>query len=294
MVGFTQKTDTALENHGKKRKIIAAVSVVAAVTVFLIAFLLAKSTIFFALAENQAENGDYKSAVSFADKSGSKGAEILKEYSVLRIEINKYYPLLISDFNLDKIREWSVTAKTVNSSSYLLSDELSAEILELDTALSQIISCCEEYGTLKNDILNMMDIFAEINRLHTKDSEGKNTSFTVAQERAKINEWTDINNRMLAFVARIPRTENIYLINFLAKEAQGEIAEFSATIDGVAAAYDETALVRFSGDAFKQYPDISNSSGKRVNLLEKDGFEQFMYEELCSELVRTLAGFYSV
>lgn len=293
MTDFTPKPNTYNQNHGNKKKIIAAVSVVAAVTLILVVFLIAKNAIFFSLAESKAENGNYKSAVSLADKSGSDGADILKEYAVLRIEINKYYPLLLSDFNLDKIREWSEIAKKINAGSYLLNDELSAEIMELDTALAQIISCCEEYGALKKDILNMMDAFAEINRLHTKDAEGKNTSFTVAQERAKINEWTQINGRMLAFVAQIPRSENLYLINFLAKEAQGEIADFAKTIDGVAALYGETALVRFSGDANKQYPDISNSSGKRVNLLEKEGFEQFMYEELCSELVRSLAGFYS-
>lgn len=290
MADFTPKPNTKNKNHGK---IIAAVSVAVAVAVLLIAFLAAKNAIFFAAAQNQAESGDYKSAVSFADKSGSDGSDILKDYAVLRIEINKYYPLLLSDFNLDKIKEWSLSAQSINAGSYLLSDELSAEILELDTALSQIITCCEEYGALKSDILDMMDVFAEINRLHTKDAEGKNTAFTVAQERAKISQWTDANSRMLAFVAQIPRSENIYLINFLAKEAQGEIAEFASTIDGVAALYGDTALVRFSGDALKQYPDISNSSGKRVNLLEKEGFEQFMYEELCAELVRTLAGFYS-
>lgn len=293
MTDYTPKPNTETKNHGKKRKIIAAVSVVAAISVLLIAFLAAKNSIFFFLAQNQAENSDYKAAVSLADKSDSESADILKDYAVLRIEINKYYPLLLSDFNLDKIREWSEIAKKVNAGSYLLNDELSAEIMELDTALAQIISCCEEYGALKADILNMMDVFAEINRLHTKDAEGKNTAFTVEQERARINQWTDINGRMLAFVARIPRSENIYLINFLAKEAQGEIADFAATIDGVAALYGETALVRFSGDAFKQYPDISSSNGKRVNLLEKEGFEQFMYEELCTELVNTLAGFYS-
>lgn len=294
MADFNAKSDTTINNHGKKRKIIAAVSVFAAVLMLLIVFFAAKNSIFFFAAQNQAENGDYKSAVSFASQSDGERSDVLKNYSVLRIEINKYYPLLLSDFNIEKIREWSATAKAVNSSSYLLSDKLSAEILELDTALSQIITCCEEYDALKPDILDMMDVFAEINRLHTKDSEGKNTAFTVTQEREKIAEWTDINSRMLAFVAQIPRSENIYLINFLAKEAQGEIADFASTINDVAAVYDDNALVRFSGDALKQYPDISSGNGKRVNLLEKEGFEQFMYEEFCAELVRTIAGFYTV
>ncbi len=294
MTDFTPKQNITDKNHGKNKKNVAAVLAVVAVAALLIIFLFAKNAIFFSLAQNTAENGNYKSAVSLADKSGSDGADILKDYAVLRIEINKYYPLLLSEFNPDKIREWSLTAQRINAESYLLSDELSVEILELDSALSEIISCCEEYGALKADILNMMDVFAEINRLHTKDAEGKNAAFTVAEERAKINTWTQINNRLLAYVARIPGSENIYLINFLAKEAQGEIAELTDAIDGVAALYGETALVRFSGDAFKQYPDISNSSGQRVNLLEKEGFEQFMHDELCAELVHSLAGFYSV
>ncbi len=293
MNGSGQKPNTGNENHGKNKKILAAVSVVAAVAVLLIVFFFTKSNIFFSLAQHKAEDGDYKSAISLSEKSDLDAADILKDYAVLRIEINKYYPLLLSDFNLDKIKEWSITAQKTDAGSYLLSDTLSSEILELNTALSQIILCCEEYGALKSDILDMMDVFAEINRLHTKDAEGKNTSFTVGEERAKISRWTEANNRMLAFMAQAPRSENIYLANFLAKETQGEIAEFEETINGVAATYGDTSLVRFSGDAFKQYPDISNSDGQRVNLLKKEKFEEFMYKELCTELVRSLAGFYS-
>lgn len=293
MSDFAPKPNTANENHGKNKKIAAVVSVCVALATILIVFLVAKNSIFSSLAGISAKNGNYRYAVTLADFATSEKAEIIKDYSVLRIEINKYYPLLTSEFNLDKIREWSASAKSINDRSYLLSEELSAEIMEIDTALSQIISCCEEYEALKPDILDMMDVFNEINRLHTKDAEGKNTAFTVEQERQMLNRWNAADEKLLKFIAHIPGSENIYLINFLAKEAQGEIAELSKTIDDVAQLHGETALVRFSGDALKQYPDIFNNNGKRVNLLKKEEFVSFVYSELCTELVHSLAGFYT-
>ncbi|MBE6820873.1 MAG: hypothetical protein E7516_07465 [Ruminococcaceae bacterium] len=293
MSAFSPKQNTASENHGKNKKLTAVVSVCAVLAVLLIVFLVAKNSIFSSLAGISAEKENYRYAVTLADSSSSEKAQVIKDYSVLRIEINKYYPLLTSEFNLDKIRQWSISAKSINDRSYLLSEELSAEIMELDTALSQIISCCEEYEALKPDILDMMDVFNEINRLHTKDTEGKNTAFTAEQERQILDRWNTSNGRLLEFITRIPDSENIYLINFLAKEAQGEIAEINKAINSVAQLYGETALVRFGGDALKQYPDIFNSSGERVNLLKKEEFESFVYTELCAELVHSLAGFYT-
>lgn len=293
MSDFAPKQNTASENHGKNKKLTAVVSVCVVLGVFLIIFFLAKNSIFSSLAGISAEKENYRYAVSLSDISDSEKAQVIKDYSVLRIEINKYYPLLISEFNLEKIRQWSASAKSINDRSYMLSEELAAEIMEIDTALSQIISCCEEYDTLKPDILDMMDVFNEINRLHTKDTDGKNTAFTVEQERQILDRWNTANGKLLDFITRIPDSENIYLINFLAKEAQGEIAELGKAIDSVAQLYGETALVRFGGDALKQYPDIFNSSGERVNLLKKEEFESFVYSELCAELVHSLAGFYT-
>ncbi len=293
MSDFAPKQNTVSKNHGKNKKLTAVISVCAVLAVLLTVFLVAKNSIFSSLAGISAEKENYRYAITLSDISSSEKAQVIKDYSALRIDINKYYPLLISEFNLDKIRQWSISAKSINDRSYLLSEDLSSEITELDTVLSGIIVCCEEYETLKPDILDMMDVFNEINRLHTKDAEGKNTSFTVEQERQKISRWTVENDKLLKYLRQVPGSENIYLVNFLAKEAQGEIAELVEAIDGVEELYGKTALVRFSGDAQKQYPDISNSNGERVNLLDKEGFERFMYAELCAELIHGLAGFYS-
>ena len=292
MSDFAPDKNMGNKNHGKSKRLTAVVSVCAVLAVLIVIFLFAKNIIFSSLAGISAEKENYRYAVTLSGFSSDEKAQAIKDYSVLRIEINKYYPLLTSEFNLDKIREWSISAKSINDRSYYLSEELAAEIMEIDTALSRIVSCCEEYAALKPDILDMMDVFNEINRLHTKDAEGKNTSFTVEQERQTLDRWNTANGRLLEFITRIPDSENIYLINFLAKEAQGEIAEIGKAIDSVAALYGETALVRFGGDALKQYPDIFNSSGERVNLLKKEEFERFVYSELCAELVHSLAGFY--
>ena len=79
----------------------------------------------------------------------------------------------------------------------------------------------------------------------------------------------------------------------MAKEAQGEISELNAAVDSVAdSGYGEEDLVRFKGEAVKRFPDITNSSGESVNLLNKEVYERFMYEEFCNKLVQNLAPYY--
>lgn len=294
MAGYTGNFNMTAQNHGKKKALIAAVSVIAALAVLLTVFLLTKNSIFYSVAKSKAEKQDFSAAMSFIENSGDDKADVLRDYINLRIEINQNYPLLLSDFDIEKIKSWSKTAERVCAYSGALGESISADAVALSDILSQIISCEAEYNALKADILNLMDVFNEINRLHTKDAEGKNTSFTIAEERNKISTWTQLNNRILSFVAEIPGSENIYLINYLAKEAQGEISELTSAIDSVAAnGYGDTALVRFSGDAVKLFPDIKNSSGESVNLLDKENYEKFMFEEICNELTQCLAPYYA-
>lgn len=291
MAENTRKINNSDKNCSSKKKIVAAVcvAVLAAVIALLLVF---KNALFYSAAEAQAENCNFESALSLAEYSEDGKATALRDYLSLRIEINKYYPFLVSDFNIDKIKEWHQISQKICTGN-TLDGAVAEDARSLDECLSQIVTCYSEYMLIKSDTLEMMDVFNEINRLHTKDAEGKNTSFTVAQEREKIARWKNSNQALLDFVSSIPGVENIYLINFLAKEAQGEIAELSSAIDTVALAYGETALVRFGGDAVKRFPDIYNSNGDAVNLLDKNGYEKFMFEELCKELARNLGGFYT-
>lgn len=293
MADYTPNFNRDTQNHGRRKKLIAAVSVVAALAVLLIVFLSAKNSIFFAAAKSKAENQDFESAAVLAEDSGSENAALLKEYINLRLEINQSYPLLLSEFDIEKIKTWEETAEKISAQSEPLGEEISADVLELSQVLSEIVYCESEYVSMRSDILNLMDVFNEINRLHTKDSDGKNISFTIAEERTKLNSWSLLNNNLLSFISRIPKNENLYLINYLAKEAQGEVSEINSAIDTVAASgYADTDLVRFSGDAVRRFPDISNSAGESVNLLDKEKYEQFMFDEMCRILTETLAPYY--
>ena len=280
-------------NHGKKNALIAVVSSLAAVMIILVAFFLSKNTVFHELARSRADKGDFSTAAVLVRQSGSEKSQVLEDYINLRLEINEHYPVMLSEYDRDKLEMWALTAEKLCNHGEALGDTMAQEVLELSHLLSQIVAAEKEYNALKADILDMMDVFNEINRLHTKDAEGKNASFTIAAERERIAAWTELNNKILSFISSVPGNENIYLFNYMAKEAQGEISELNAAVDSVAdSGYGEEDLVRFKGEAVKRFPDITNSSGESVNLLNKEVYERFMYEEFCNKLVQNLAPYY--
>lgn len=294
MAGYTPKQNTAGANHGKRKALVAAVLIVAVSALILIAILFSKDSVFLAVSKLYAQSGNYKVAASLIEHSGHEKADAVSDYVNLRLEINKSYPVLLSEYDAEKIEAWAQTAENLCSETDALGSDLALEATQLSDILSQIVEAEREYNSLRSDILEMMDVFNEINRLHTKDAEGKNTAFTIADERLKIEDWAVLNDKILEFISSIPGSENIYLFNYMAKEVQGEISELTVAIDGVAeSGYAETDLVRFSGDAERRFPDITNSSGESVNLIDKETYEKFMYEEFCNKLIQNLASYYA-
>lgn len=293
MAGYRVENRTS-ENHGNKKKLVAALTAALVLSVLLIVFLLAKNSIFRLIAEIKAENGEYESAYSLLEKTTDEKSALLKEYVALRKDINENYPLLLSDFSEEKIRLWSESAEKLNLMSFFLDEDLAQDINKLSQKLNVITDCLESYKSKRNGILSLMDVFNEINRLHTKDAEGKNTSFTVAQMRSKIGEWQSLSAEIASFASSLPNTENIYLFNYMVKEALGEIDDLSIAVESVIqSGYSETDNVRFGGDAQRRFPDISNSNNESVNLLEKEKYERFMFDEICRKLVETLGEFYA-
>lgn len=279
--------------NGKRNALIIAIVIIAAMIMMIFAFFLSKDAVFYLAAKNSAVNGDFVSAGKLIKKTDHENADVLERYIDLRLEINRDYPVLLSEFDREKIKTWSEEAENIGNEGEILGKDIAYEAEELSRTLSEIVDCEEEYTLIRADILEVMDVFNEINRLHTKDTDGKNVSFTIFEERAKISAWTHMSDKVFSYVSRVKGNENLYLINYMVKEAQGEISEISDAIDGVAASgYSETDLVRFSGDAVKMFPDITNSNGESVNLLRKEEYENFMYNEICHELVQQLAVFY--
>lgn len=294
MIGNTAKKHIDKKNHGKRKALIAAVSVVVALIAFLIIILFSKDSVLLAVSKLCAQNGNYSSASRVIEHSGHKDADTMRDYVNLRLDINSSYPMLLSEYDAVKVEGWAQTAEKICGNTDALGSSLALEAIQLSEILSDIVGAEREYNELKSDILDMMDVFNEINRLHAKDAEGKNISFTIADERVKIAGWSLLNEDILRFISQVPGNENIYLFNYMAKEAQGEISELTSAIDSVAQnGYSETDLVRFSGDVEKRFPDITNSNGESVNLLDKERYEIFMYKEFCNKLVQNLASYYS-
>lgn len=282
------------KRNGNRKPLVAAVCVVFVLAAMLAAFLAAKNPLFIFLAQKKAENSEFSSAMELAAKAEGEKAEILEKYIALRIDINESYPGLLTEFSSEKIARWSETADMIKAHGDLLGKEIAEDAAALSETLGGIISGVSEYELLRDDVLSMMDVFLEINRLHTKGEDGKNIGFTVAEEREKIRMWEQQCAALEEYAIGIDRTESIYLLSYLIKEVQGECTDLAEAIDSVIeSGYSETDRVRFSGEGRKSYPDIRGSNNVSVNLLEKENYELYVYKGICRALVESLGEFYT-
>lgn len=294
MAEYRQNMNTTAESHGSRKALVAAVSVICALAVLIIIFLACKNPLYFSLAKSKAENGEYAAAMELCNETTDEKNAVLGDYLALRLDINESYPQLLSEFDIDKINEWTETAAAISESSDILGQALNQDLISLMLALEQISGCYNQYIALRPEVLSVMDIFAEFNRLYTVDADGKNTAFTVAEELSKISRWEQQNSNLSAFAATIPGYENIYLLNYLIKEIQGECSDLRAAMDSVIAmGYKETDNIRLGGTAQKKFPGIQNSNNESVTVLEKERYEAFMFDGICRRLAENLGGFYS-
>ncbi len=293
MTEIGRKQNIASRNHGSKKPLVAAVSVVCVLVLLVSAFLIFKNPLYFLLAKSKAENGDFASALNIASKTSDEKNELLCGYLALRVDINEKYPMLVSEFDIEKINRWSERASALNERAQVLGEELSAEIAVLDQRLSRIVLCYYQYQAIRPEVMELMDVFAEFNRLYSVADDGKNTAFTVSEELGKIAVWEQQNLNLMSFAATVPGYENIYLLNYLIKEAQGECSDLREAMNSVVAmGYSETDLIRLSGSAQKKFPGIQNSNNESVNVLEKERYESFMFDGICRKLSESLGEFY--
>lgn len=288
------KAQNKKENrNGNRKPLVAAICVIFALAALLIILLATKNQIYFSMAQKKAEEGDFSAAAEIVVKTEGEKSEILDKYILLRLDINSCYPDMLTDYRSEKIALWSETADEIKAHGDLVGDEIADEAEALSDTLGRIISGVSEYEQLRDDVLSMMDVFPEINRLHTKGEDGKNIGFTVAEERKKIRMWEQQCAALEEYSIGIDGTESIYLLSYLIKEVQGECTDLAEAIDSVIeSGYSETDRVRFSGEGRKSYPDI-RSSNASVNLLEKENYELYVYRGICRALVEGLGEFYS-
>ena len=288
------KQNTSVQNRGKK-PLVVAVAVICVLSAIIILFLIFKNTIYYSISQYKTEKGDYLQAFELVEDIRTEKAEALTLYLDLRNDINENYPVLLTDFQPSIVALWTEKVTAVEEVKHLLSSEIAEEAEILAATLHQVNSCLTQYEQIKGEIFSLMDIFAELNRLYTKDINGKNTSFTVSEERIKIYSWEQQLSTLVNFANTVPGYDNIYLLNYLIKEAEGECVELKNAMDSVIAmGYKETDLIRLSGSGQKQFPAITNSNNESVNLLQKELYEKHLYNGICIQLAEVLGDFYEV
>ena len=157
---------------------------------------------------------------------------------------------MLSNFDPEIFRSWGERASTLAASSDAFKPALASQVKALEYKLSVACARLNEYDFMQQDIGSLMDVFAEINRLYTKDDSGKNTAFSVAQELEKIEEWERLGQSLSDFAGKLPNGESVYLLTYLIKESRGECDDLRAAMDTVlGAGYSPTDLVRLSGEA---------------------------------------------
>lgn len=279
--------------NGNRKILVAAVCVVLSLAVIVAVSLAAKNPFFLFAAEKRAENGDFSQAAENISKANGEKADVLEKYIMLRLDIISAYPDLLTEFSLDKINFWKESTEYIIANSDSVSKEILAQTRTLSQTLDGIVSGISGYEVLRADVLSMMDVFNEINRLSSKDADGNSVSFTVAEEREKIRQWEQKCAALEAYAYSVNGSESIYLLNYLIKETQGECIDLNKKMDIVIeSGYTETDTVRLNIEGKKRYPDLRSSNNESVNLLEKDNYELYVYKGICRAFVESLGEFY--
>jgi len=285
---------TTEKRNGRKTIIIVAACVLAFIGALVLAFFLLKDTIYISIAQNEAEKSKFSSALSILENVDDEKADALREYISLRNEINAEYASLITEFDEMTIRDWQERANNAESASESLSEPVRESISALSGKLNDICSLYDEYQYIYPDILELMDVFNEINRLYTKDYTGYNTAFTIREEKDKAARWEELLAEVQAYAAKLPSEERTYLLNYMMKEAQGEISELKSTMDNLleTSGVSETDEIMAKGNGQKIFPSVESSSGVSVNLTEKYDYAANMSNGVYRTLVEMLGEYY--
>lgn len=292
MAEYNEKVNNGTEDRSKKTVISAVVAVAAAIAVATV-ILIAKEPIFLSVSRSLAANHSYDAAEFFVQLCSSDEADILDEYIDLRQDINGKYGLMVSDFDRVGIEEWQKSAEKVSNNIGAVGEKLEPEALALSEALDKICKLLNDYDDLRPEIMELFEVFNEINRLYARDEAGESTVFTISQEIDMLNSWKRTANRLEQFRSEFETGTKTYLLTYFLKEAQGEEADLREAMNSfVLQGYDSEAQIRVKGATMRTFPSIRNGSGITVNLQEKDVYEKYMYRDLCSALAETLGEFY--
>lgn len=295
MAEVNNQVNTGSEDRSGKKPVIIAASVTCAVLIAAVAVFFLRNSIWFGIAENLADKGRFYDAHSVICRADDIRSAEFRKYISLRVEINKNYPKLVSEFDRETIEKWYDTAAELDDSKLMFGEKTEEAIDALKEKLKNILDLCDGYEKEKSDISEMMEVFNEINRLYSKTEGGKNPAFTVADELKKTEKWEKMNEDISSFASTIPGYEKVFLLNYLLKEAMGECEDIREAMDTVLkSGYSETDRVRLSGDAQNTFPDITSSSDQTVNLLNKKEYIAMLDKGVYRAIAQMMAEFYTV
>ncbi len=276
-----------------KGPIIAGASIICALIAAAVLFFVFEDILFFNVAQSRALERDFTAACEWCELSDTEDARVLGDYSSLRADINENYPKLVSDFDIEKIRDWLDEAEKISEQAEeckRLDASVGKKLEVLTQKLSLIVQALDEYEALKPEITELAGLFKEYGYLYTKDANGKNIVFTVRAELEKLDRWELLNNNLLNYLVSYEETQNVYLINFFNREAMGEIEYLRNAF--VTSGFGPDEPVCLQGDDVRVYRSVQHSGGEKMTLLDTEKYTNYMYEELCGEFAEILGEFY--
>ncbi len=289
-------TDAGAEENaaGRRRPSKPVIIIALIIIAFLAAAFALKDTVLSSSALKKIHRSDFLGARSVCSFIGKSKGDPLREYIDLRLEINREYPALLEKFDIERFASWKETADEIRLASEKSNPKLFVEISGLGESLGDICRLSEEYGNLKYEILDMMDVFLEINRLYEKDAGGNAVAFTIGEETAKVEKWERQCDSLSRFRGEIPGGESVYLLSFLINETRSECSEITAQMDDLTKkGFGKNDTVRVSTSGHKSFPDIKNSSGTSVSVSRKEEYEEYMYISVCRALTESIAQYYT-
>ncbi|MBR5113348.1 MAG: hypothetical protein IK097_08015 [Clostridia bacterium] len=285
------KTDTV---SSRRKPIIAAVCIGAPLLILLVLFLIFGKSAVTNYAVRCMNGGNYDTARAISHMIGGEKGGILRDYIDLRSDINAEYSTQLASFDIAKASSWRDRAESVNERA---KERLAPLVKESDTLYKKLYSLCQlerEYENMRDDILEMMSVFSEINRLYTPDESGSKPAFTISEENEKIMQWEEICRILGEFESSVPGGDSIYLLSYLISETYAECEDIrNQLLELGEKGYSDDDYIKVSGDGRKVFPDIAGSSGVSVSVERKEQYEEYMFTDICRALTRTLAGYYT-
>lgn len=281
------------KKHGGKVR--AAVLILLCVlAVSAAAGLIIKDKLTVDYARRLIDGGRYGEAAQTLEKSDDSVGVALRSYALLRQEIKTGYPEMLKSIDIDTLTGWRDSAVALQNSEELSGEDCYADLHALAIKLRFICSACAGYDGIRSQLLDMMDVFLEYNRLHLSNGD-ENISFTPAEELKKLDKWQKELNSVIQYASSIQDYESVYLFSYLVREAQGEIEQMKKDVRTILdSGYDENDTVRYSDHKGKTFPTVSNLHGVRLNVAQKDTYEAQLRPALEEHLISSqLVAFYA-